>query len=145
MKHHGQIVEYLIRRNGYNLSDLAKLLKVNRRTLYNWFKQPQLKSDVIFHIGKIIRHDFSVEFPELFLPEQFDVIQKPIYIQRQSDINNNDWKDKYCNLLEKYNQALTKTLLESVKNANELFNSLACIFLQLAFAGSILNSINLTA
>ncbi|MFA6082880.1 hypothetical protein [Mucilaginibacter sp.] len=143
MKHHGQIVEYLIRRNGYNLSDLAKSLKVNRRTIYNWFKQPQLKCDIIFHIGRIIRHDFSVEFPELFLPEQFDLIQKPTYIKQQLDIN--DWKDKYCNLLEKYNQALTKSLLESVKNANELFNTSACIFLQLAFAGSMFSSINIVA
>jgi lambda repressor-like predicted transcriptional regulator len=66
MRHHGKIIEYVVRKKGYNIRDLAKALNISRRTLYNLFNQPILDFQVISQIGEIIRHDFSVEFPELF-------------------------------------------------------------------------------
>ncbi|AMR32442.1 hypothetical protein A0256_13915 [Mucilaginibacter sp. PAMC 26640] len=64
--HNGQIVEYVVRRNGYSITDLATELKVNRRSIYNYFQNRNLKHDVIYKIGLIIRHDFAKEFPDLF-------------------------------------------------------------------------------
>jgi lambda repressor-like predicted transcriptional regulator len=66
MRHHGQIIEYMIRKKGHNISDLAKSLNVKRRTLYKWFNQPILKFHVITRIGNVINYNFAVEFPELF-------------------------------------------------------------------------------
>lgn len=66
MRHHGQIVEYVIREKGHNISDLAKSLNVKRRTLYKWFNQPILGLDTITRIGNVITYNFEVEFPELF-------------------------------------------------------------------------------
>jgi len=129
MKHHGQIVEYIIRRSGYNLCDLAKALNVNRRTLYNWFNQTRLRSDIIFRIGKIIRHNFSVEFPELFLPYQFDIIQKPSFIKHQPGVDNS-WKDKYLDLLEKYNNELLKTIYTLDKKYEIFIIGTVCSFWQ---------------
>ncbi|MDB5063300.1 MAG: hypothetical protein JWP67_3143 [Mucilaginibacter sp.] len=110
--HQGQIVEYIVRKNGYNISSLAKALDVNRRSMYNWFNQKELKWDVIRRIGLVIRHDFSKEFPLLFTSEDF----KGIYASRSymsPSITNydkidadNNWKGKYLNLLEKYNAEL---------------------------------------
>lgn len=107
--HQGQIVEYIVRKNGYNISDLAKALNVNRRSMYNWFNQKELKWDVIYKIGYIIRHDFSKEFPLLFTNEDFKGIYAPRSLMSPSSkaYNNDDeWKDKYLNLLEKYNNEL---------------------------------------
>jgi hypothetical protein len=110
--HQGQIVEYLVRKNGYNISSLAKALDVNRRSMYNWFNQKELKWDVIRRIGLVIRHDFSKEFPLLFTSEDF----KGIYALRSFESNydkidaDDHWKGKYLKLLEKYNtELLNKT------------------------------------
>ncbi|MBD1363090.1 hypothetical protein IDJ77_04635 [Mucilaginibacter sp. ZT4R22] len=114
-KHYGQIVEYLVRKNGYSITDLATELDVNRRSIYNYFQNPFLKSDIIFKIGRVIRHDFSKEFPELFTPEDFAYSYKQsklavVAVMPPNNIAEEIWKDKYLNLLESYNEALLKRL-----------------------------------
>jgi predicted DNA-binding transcriptional regulator YafY len=113
-KHYGQIVEYLVRKNGYSITDLATELDVNRRSIYNYFQNQFLKSDIIFKIGRVIRHDFSKEFPEFFTPEDFAHSYKQSkLISSAAPVNNiveEIWKNKYLNLLESYNEALLKRL-----------------------------------
>lgn len=114
-KHYGQVVEYLVRKNGYSITDLAIELNVNRRSIYNYFQNQFLKSDIIFKIGRVIRHDFSKEFPELFTPEDFaDSYKqsKPAVITSMpiDSVVEEIWKDKYLNLLESYNEALLRRL-----------------------------------
>jgi transcriptional regulator with XRE-family HTH domain len=110
-KHYGEIIERTIRRNGYSISELARLMKVNRRSIYNWFNQPKFKSEIIFKIGCALKHDFSNEFPELFSSEEFQhafnnskLLNTALLSEEREKINY--WKDKYINLLEEYNQIL---------------------------------------
>jgi len=110
-KHYGEIIERTIRRNGYSISELARLMKVNRRSIYNWFNQPKFKPDIIFKIGCALKHDFSNEFPELFSTEEFQnafsnhkLLNSELLFEEREKINY--WKDKYINLLEEYNQIL---------------------------------------
>ena len=110
-KHYGQLVEYIVRKDGYSLSDLAKELNINRRTIYNWFQTSNLRSDVIYRIGYVIRHDFSKEFPELFTKEDFKgmyAAKKPAKFPSivDSEEVNKQWMEKYVSLLERYNKAL---------------------------------------
>ncbi|MDB5000927.1 MAG: hypothetical protein JWR76_2004 [Mucilaginibacter sp.] len=116
-KHQGQIVEYVVRKNGFSLSELAIALNINRRSLYNWFQAKELKKSIIHRIGCVLRHDFSKEFPELFLSEDFNSIYEPKKYRPEpaSLINNDDeiWKHKYITLLEQYSQLL------STSNARE--------------------------
>ncbi|WP_454802282.1 hypothetical protein [Mucilaginibacter phyllosphaerae] len=116
-KHRGQIVEYLVRKKGINISELPDKLRVNRRTLYNWFAHPLLKPEVIIRIGIVIKHNFSIEFPELFLSAQFDVHHQPDISEELVD--DNIWRTKYLELLEKYNETLRLTL--NNKQKGELF------------------------
>ncbi|MDB5020430.1 MAG: hypothetical protein JWQ28_1557 [Pedobacter sp.] len=107
--HYGQIVERIIRRKGYSISELARLTKVNRRSVYNWFNQKQLKPEIIFRIGTVVNYDFSAEFPGLFPDEDFSKQNKFVVYNNQAnapDLNYSYWKDKYIDLLEKYNQLL---------------------------------------
>lgn len=113
-KHHGQVIEKVIRRNGYSISELAQLMKVNRRSIYNWFEQRRLKTQLIFRIGEVLKYDFSNEFPELFTPDTF-TSSAPLSAQVDGELDNEPvegetWKDKYITLLEKYNDLLTKRL-----------------------------------
>lgn len=111
-KHYGQIVEYRIRKNGYSISNLAKALQINRRSIYNWFNQRNLKKETIFQIGTVLQYDFSEEFPELFTSADFNISNQPLgrFASTQQNINENEiYKDKYVALLEEYNQLLTNS------------------------------------
>ncbi|HEX8609433.1 MAG TPA: helix-turn-helix domain-containing protein, partial [Pedobacter sp.] len=63
-KHHGQLIEKIIRRNGHSITDIARLTHVNRRSVYNWFNQARLKPRTISSIGDAIQYDFTGVFPE---------------------------------------------------------------------------------
>ncbi|GGH18300.1 hypothetical protein [Mucilaginibacter phyllosphaerae] len=120
-KHYGQIVEYVVRKKGYSITDLAKAILVNRRSIYNWFNQKQLKSDIIYRIGYAIKHDFSNEFPELFCTEDFKSVYKtakPFIAYHTGE----DWKSKYLILLEKYNLMLLKKAMSKVLPVLSLFS-----------------------
>ncbi|WP_069658405.1 helix-turn-helix domain-containing protein [Arcticibacter eurypsychrophilus] len=110
--HHGQIIEKVIRRNGHSISDVARLTNVNRRSVYNWFNQQQLKPEIIYRIGCVINHDFSEELPQLFTSEDFQKgFRKSSFLntsaeEPDSPLNKNLWKDKYVDLLERYNSLL---------------------------------------
>jgi hypothetical protein len=108
-KHHGKIIEYTLRKNDYNISDLAKSMNVNRRTLYNWFTHEKIKKDIVFRIGCIIRHDFSQQFPEMFTSGDFDIINLPKKKQLLGD-EGNFWKNKYLTLLNEYNRIVERHL-----------------------------------
>nr|WP_294941711.1 hypothetical protein [uncultured Mucilaginibacter sp.] len=108
-KHHGKIIEYTLRKNDYNISDLAKSMNVNRRTLYNWFTHEKIKKDIVFRIGCIIRHDFSQQFPEMFSSDDFNVINLPKKKQLLGD-EGNFWKNKYLTLLNEYNRIAERHL-----------------------------------
>lgn len=117
-KHYGQLVEYIVRKKGYSLSDLAKELNINRRTIYNWFQTNDLKRDMIYRIGYIIKHDFSKEFPEIFTTEDFSGIYATkkasnFTLSTDSEEINKQWMEKYISLLEKYNKALITKLSDA--------------------------------
>ncbi len=111
-KHHGEIVERVIRNNGFSITALAKGLNVNRRSLYNWFQSESLKSDSILSIGLIIGHNFSAEFPELFTTDDFT--GDPTSVDTESESRDNEmYKGKYLKLLEDYNELLIDAIEQS--------------------------------
>src|SRR6476646_1605583 len=117
--HYGQTVEYIVRKNGYSITDLAEGLGVNRRTIYNYFQNKYLKYDIIHKIGMLVRHDFSREFPGIFTSDQFE---PNILSKKNQDYASNTaaddeyWKDKYIQLLEQYNHLITSIVPMERKN-----------------------------
>jgi transposase-like protein len=114
-KHHGQLIEKIIRLNGYNISELARLLSVDRRTLYIWFKKKRLKKEVILQFAEHINHDFSTDFPEIFIPVNQNSPSKGAgsaneVSEADEDHQDKDIHHKYIALLEKYNDLLQKML-----------------------------------
>lgn len=113
-KHYGQIVEKVIRRNGFSISELARLLNVNRRSFYNWFDQKDLKPEIIFRIISVLDYDFQSEFSELFTAEEFEMLKTSSNPQTSKDVTGvqeeANWKNKYIDLLERYNELLVKEI-----------------------------------
>jgi transcriptional regulator with XRE-family HTH domain len=120
--HHGRIVELTIRKKGLNISEIARLTHVNRRSVYNWFNQKYLKPEIIYRLGLVLKHDFSIEFPDLFSKQDFFKDPKTINDTDDTDLvseevpGNHIWKDRYISLLENYN----KLLLSYAQRENSL-------------------------
>ena len=86
-EHRGSELEKEIRKNGINISELARKIGVNRRSLYNWFKEKNLKSSIVKRISEAISAESEEQSP---------------------DNNEVDyWRDKYISLLERYVQVLS--------------------------------------
>jgi lambda repressor-like predicted transcriptional regulator len=114
-KHYGQIVELTIRKQEFSISELARLANINRKCVYNWFNQKYLKPEIIHRIGGIIGHDFSVEFPELFTAEDFlPGINESFDQTLAGGAESSIWKDRYIDLLEKYNHLLLEQYQKSL-------------------------------
>jgi hypothetical protein len=115
-KHHGQTLEKVIRKGGHSISEVARMMNVNRRSVYNWFDLAVLRSEIIYKIGHKIMHDFSVEFPEIFKPEEFIFKKKPsssIEESKKQDPswqvpNEKQWQEKYMELYPRYKALLDR-------------------------------------
>lgn len=100
--HMGQLLEKVIRKKGLNISKLAKAIGVDRRSMYNWFSEPELKAGVLERIAEAIDYDFSAEVPKAS-------IKHPDLIASNKEIRDDEyWKDKYIDLLERYSNLLKK-------------------------------------
>lgn len=108
MLHRGEIIEKAIRESGYSITTVAQRLGKSRRWMYLLFENPAVSIDLILQIGKIIYHDFSLEFPEIIHRKM--VANEP----ENKGYSNNDevafWKEKYFTLLEEYNTLLKQEL-----------------------------------
>ncbi|WP_449439118.1 hypothetical protein [Pedobacter steynii] len=114
MEHNaGEIVELAVRRQNVNISELSRRLQVNRRTLYNWFRQKKLHTDVIFEIGKVINYDFTHDFEGELSGFGFKEDLTMYKNEGQSDHTNSVyyWMEKYITLLEDYKKLVRKSSL----------------------------------
>ncbi|PTS92675.1 hypothetical protein DBR11_26475 [Pedobacter sp. HMWF019] len=108
----GEIVELAVRRQNINISELSRRLQINRRTLYNWFQQKKLPSEVIYSIGNAIEYDFSADFHESLKnikPPSHTGSKESKEIQANSI---NYWMEKYISLLEDYKDLLQSRQFE---------------------------------
>jgi len=111
LKHRGEILEKVIREKNVKIVQLARKMGVDRGTIYRHMEDPELSLDYIISYGKALNHDFSREFPELL-----NVVREPPheYGAAKSYEEWRDaaeyWKDKYIEILEKYNVLLAQHL-----------------------------------
>ncbi|QCR23107.1 hypothetical protein [Pontibacter sp. SGAir0037] len=127
MAHRGEIVEAVVRSSGISLSKLHKKLNISRGTLYNKFDDANLEYEFILEVGRIIHHDFTEEFPNMFNPAGDDKQDSnQISANDVSEASNNYYRPhtlKECerallNLQSKYISLLEthQALLTSVKS-----------------------------
>ena len=116
--HAGAVVEKIVRSSGISIAELARRVQVDRRSLYNWFEQKNLRLEAIAKIGYVLGYDFSTEFPDL------KHLQKIQALDQDEANNTNDrfddtayWKSKYVTLLEKYNELLSKQMVLAEESA----------------------------
>jgi transcriptional regulator with XRE-family HTH domain len=107
--HMGQLLERVVRKKELNITELAKAIGVQRRTLYNWFSSRVLSPEILHRISKVIVYDFEQ-------PEQLPTIIAPSIVDLATDLvtvkNEEYWKDRYIDLLERYSEILNSNLSE---------------------------------
>ena len=121
-KHRGEIVDKVVRQSGFALNKLAKRLKISRNTLYNRFRDPELKDDFILDVGDIINYDFKRHFPGLKREDEEDdedrfIGGNQVYLDKKT-IKMLELGRKYMVLLERYNDLLG--ILVKLANTNEM-------------------------
>jgi hypothetical protein len=93
--HRGQIVKNAVSHSGIKIAELGRKLSKSRRFFYVMFENELMPTHYIKQIGEVISYDFSKDIPEL----------KEVHRLNNTDDN---WKDKYLNLLEEHQQLLKK-------------------------------------
>ncbi|MEJ6981345.1 hypothetical protein WG906_12835 [Pedobacter sp. P351] len=114
--HVGKLIEDVIRSNYISISSVARKIHVNRRSVYNWFKQSDLRPYTLHRICDVLVYEFSVKLPEYFNEEYID--KKSFRSPSEERVETIDadpvtnsaeyWINKYIYLLEKYNEVLAK-------------------------------------
>lgn len=114
--HVGELIEEVIRSNHLSISDVARKIHVNRRSVYNWFKQKALRPYTLHRICYVLAYEFSVKLPDYFKQEliessDFTPPTDEKIAVKEADPEANSvqyWINKYIYLLEKYNETLAK-------------------------------------
>lgn len=129
LKHRGKILEEVVRKwcdaNAFSIIALSKKIGQNPSTTYRQFEKDDLPFHIVRKFGRVMNHDFRVEFPEMDEEEIYTVptasesesspgYQPVTLIQamQQRDM----WRAKYYDLLEKHNALLMKKLEETEGN-----------------------------
>ena len=110
MAHKGEIIKEAVQESGMTVTQVAKGLRVTRKTVYNIFERMDVDNATILKIGAIIHHDFSEKFPKL---KTFFITEDPQEKYNTRDVSQlrtevDYWKGKYITLLEEYNKLLKK-------------------------------------
>lgn len=109
--HRGKIVEDVVRKSSISITEISKRMDYTRSTPYQHFKNEDLEYSIIIMYGKALRHDFSIEFPEIV--GYMNMLEEPLsgyrtYTVAEALQERDIWKDKYINLLEKHNEMLSQ-------------------------------------
>lgn len=111
----GAVVERIVRTR-IGISELSRLLKVSRTSIYNWFTQDNLNIDIICRIGQAISHDFSREFPDDFDQIERQIMADMISSKTEEQLFTNPsqyWINKYIQLLERHNELLGQLVIRT--------------------------------
>lgn len=117
-RNYGGLLERSVRRSGFGISKLSRILKVSRPTLYKWFRQEDLDILTIVKIEKIMGIN-----PDEVVAERYGLSPLSLSGEEGKDLQAGCrldegagevryWMERYISLLEKYNR-----LLERKKNA----------------------------
>ena len=97
-KHRGKILEDAIKEKGITCAAAAKHLKISRRTLYNYFENPEISWQRLVEIEEILKLNLPEKFTEL---RKYNLPSQDISLLKESE-EIAYWRNKYIDLLEKY-------------------------------------------
>jgi len=104
VRHRGKILENIVRLEKYPIKKLSeKLGYKSRTTIYLHFQDPALPMEIIQNYSRVLKKDFSREYPDLIN------LGDPVIEIKEKNVQELEalvdyWKTKYIDLLEKQNE-----------------------------------------
>ncbi|AIM39249.1 hypothetical protein KO02_23085 [Sphingobacterium sp. ML3W] len=108
-KNRGEFLNKIITQKGINIGKLMKRIGYHRTTYYTHIKQSKLDYSILSKYAKEIPYDFAIEFPEIRQYNYSIEPQNKIQSVKDVEADRDKWKDKYYDLLEKYNNLLEQS------------------------------------
>lgn len=105
--HKGQLLKTQVESKGISVTKLVEKAGFSRSSYYNHIKDPDLSIDILLQYDKILGVNF-IDFLEEYIDRDVNDIQyiylnssKPVTLD-ESKLQTQFWKNKYLELLEKY-------------------------------------------
>lgn len=107
--HRGEVLAAIVSRSGQTIKEVANRAGYSRAAYYSHTKNPNLSFDILEQYGKALSVDFTDHFPEMVKYLSYNIKNENLTLEQA--IKERDlWKDKYLNLLEKYNYLVEEKL-----------------------------------
>lgn len=63
--HIGKLIHDELKKNGMTVTAFAEALACHRQNVYKIIEKPDINTDLLFRISRILKHDFFAEISEL--------------------------------------------------------------------------------
>lgn len=114
--HRGALLDKAVRESSTNISQMVKRLGISRGTFYNHIKDPNLSFEQLAKYGKVIKHDFSEDLPEM-KKYVFEEPEVPYGVPKtfEEAVEQRDyWRERYYKKAEEF----TRLVLEMKNEQN---------------------------
>ena len=102
--HVGKQLEDAVRASEWSITALAQKLKLSRKTIYNYFENPDLDEYIVKRFENVLH----VYIMPLQNEGKWAQEATSLFSENPSENSAQFWKNKYLKLLEKYTQLLEK-------------------------------------
>jgi len=110
----GRSLYLAVSRSAITNKEVARKAGYKENTFYSHIRKPDLSFNILSKYGKVLRYDFSIEFPEMSLDFP---LEEDLNYQKLNSKDYQILQEKYFRLLEKHN-----ALLEQYHSLLEAFN-----------------------
>ncbi|MET0638122.1 MAG: hypothetical protein ABWZ25_18975 [Chitinophagaceae bacterium] len=112
----GQVLSTAVEATRINKEKVAVKAGYSRSSYYKHIANPDLDFHILTAYGKAIKYDFTEQFPDMprYMVHDPEENYLPPQTVEEATKQRDSWKDKYYELLEKYN-ALMEEKLEGLK------------------------------
>lgn len=106
--HRGQLLESAMKASRLNIEFVAKKAGYSRSSYYKHILDKELDFHILAVYGKALKYDFTEELPEMpkYLVEEPEQDYGKTPTLKEALKQRDQWKDKYYELLEKYNKLI---------------------------------------
>jgi hypothetical protein len=111
--HRGETLQAAIGKSDLTIKQITTRAHFSRSSYYNHIADPNLPIEVLVKYGKVLKHDFTQDIPGMEKYQFNDeIVPRPQPKTFDEAIVDRDyWRDKYIQLLEKYNAVMEGKVL----------------------------------
>jgi hypothetical protein len=110
--HRGQLLEAAVKASGVNKTLVAEKAGYSRSSYYKHIEEKELEYHILAAYGRALKHDFTEDLPEMpkYLVEEPDEQYGKAPTLQEAMKQRDKWKEKYYELLEKYNKLIEERM-----------------------------------